>query len=74
MLALVTCIVALLLINTVRLEYKLAKAMDATERCNRLLQQCQFSLTENEAELKRHRDWFYLVADKIGQLYMSIHR
>ena len=74
MLVFVTCIVALLLINTVRLEYKLAKVMDAAERCDYLLQKCQFSLTENEAELKRHRDWFYLVADKIGQLYMPIHR
>ena len=73
MLMFLTCTVALLLINAVRLEYKLAKALDATERCNNLLQQCRFSLSENEAELKRHRSWLFLVADKIGQLHSSIH-
>ena len=74
MLMFLTCIVVLLVMNTVRLEYKLAKAMDTAERCDYLLQKCQFSLSENEAELKRHRSWFFLVADKIGQLHSSIHR
>ena len=72
MLMFLTCTVALLLINAVRLEYKLAKALDAAERCNNLLQQCRFSLSENEAELRRHNEWFYLVADKIGQLHDKI--
>ena len=74
MLTILTCTVALLVINTVRLEYKLAKAMDAAERCEQLLQQCQFSLSENEAAIHTHEKWFYAVADKIGQLYNAIYR
>ena len=72
MLMFLTCVVVLLLINTVRLEYKLAKAMDAAERCDYLLQKCQLSLSENEAKLRRHNEWFYLVADKMGQLHDKI--
>ena len=67
-----TCIVVLLAMNTVRLEYKLAKALDAAARCEYLLQQCRFSLSENEDELRRHNEWFYLVADKIGQPHDKI--
>ena len=74
MLMFLTCIVALLLINTVRLEYKLAKAMDAAERCDHLLQQCQFSLSENEAAIRMYEKWFYAIADKIRQLYNAIYR
>lgn len=74
MLMFLTCVVVLLLINTVRLEYKLAKAMDAAERCDYLLQKCQLSLSENEAAIHMHETWFYAVADKIGQLYSAIHR
>lgn len=73
MLTILTCTVALLVINTVRLEYKLAKAMDAAERCEQLLQQCHYTPSENEDELRRHKEWFYLVADKIGQLHDKIN-
>ena len=67
-------VVAALIVKVGLLEIKLGRAIDKIDRCDDLLNACRFSPSENEAELRRHNEWFYLVADKIGQLHDKINR
>lgn len=74
MLAFVTCTVVLLVINTVRLECKLEKALNLAERCGKLLDKCRFPLAYSEADIARHNDWLFTLTERIEQLRNAIVR
>ena len=65
-------VVAALIVKVGLLEIKLSNAIYKIDYCNDLLKSCRYTPSENEAELRRHNEWFYLVADKIGQLHDRI--
>lgn len=66
-------VVAILICKIGWLEFKLNQALSTIEHWDTLLKQCRYTPSENEAELRRHNEWFYLVADKIGQLHDMIN-
>ena len=68
-----TLTVAALIVKVGLLEIKLGQAIDKINHCDDLLSACRFSPSENEDELRRHKEWFYLVADKIGQLHDKVN-
>lgn len=68
MLMFLTCIVVLLVMNTVRLECKLEKALNIAERCDALLRECHHAPSHNEAEVARHNDWLFTLTERIEQL------
>ena len=74
MLTTLTCTVALLVINTVRLECKLEKALNLAERCGKLLDECRFPPSYNEADVARHNEWLFILTEHIEQLRNAIMR
>ena len=65
-------VVAILIVKLGWLEFKLSQALSKIEHWEMLLEKCRYTPTENDDELIRQREWFYLVADKIGQLHDKI--
>lgn len=65
-------VVAILIVKLGLLECKLSQALSKIEHWDELLKQCRHTPSENEDELRRHNEWFFLVADKIGQLHDKI--
>lgn len=65
-------VVDILIVKLGWLEFKLSQALSKIKHWDKLLKQCRYTPSENEAELRRHNEWFYLVADKIGQLHDKI--
>ena len=66
-------VVGILIVKLGWLEFKLSQALSKIECLDKLSKQCHYTPSENEGELMRHREWFYLVADKIGQLHDKIN-
>jgi hypothetical protein len=66
-------VVAILIVKLGWLEFKLSQALSKIEHWDELLKQCRYTPSENEDELRRHNEWFFLVADKIGQLHDKIN-
>ena len=74
MLMFLTCIVVLLVMNTVRLECKLEKALNIAERRDALLRECRHTPSHNEAEVARHNDWLFTLTERIEQLRSAMLR
>lgn len=69
-----TCIVVLLVMNTVRLECKLEKALNLAERCGKVLDKCRFPLSYSEADIARHNDWLFTLTERIEQIRNTMLR